>query len=200
MENPAVIVIDMLNDFVHGSLRCDRAERIVPAIGRLAASARERGVPVIYSNDAHYPHDPEVVNRWGQHAIKGTKGAEVIPVLEPSRGDFVVEKSAYSGFFETGLDPLLRSLYGGRGVKTVVLCGLHTHMCVRHTAADAFFRGYRVVVAKDAVEAFTEEDHLSGLKYLTDAYNAELKTVSEIVSSWGTPQERHRTTPETHFR
>lgn len=185
MENPAVIAIDMLNDFVHGSLKCERATKIIPSVKRLVEAARERCVPVVFSSDAHYHHDPEVVNRWGPHAIKGTDGAKVIPELGPAEGDFVVEKRAYSGFFETGLDSLLRSLYGGRGVRTVVLCGLHTHMCVRHTAADAFFRGYRIVVAKDAVEAFTEEDHLSGLRYLVDAYNAEVKTVEETVSSWG---------------
>lgn len=185
IETPAIIVIDMLKDFVYGSLRCDRAAKIVPNVKRLVGAARARGVPVVFSNDAHYPHDPEVVNRWGLHAIKGTEGAKVIQELGPAEADFIVEKRVYSGFFETGLDPLLRSLYGGRGVRTVVLCGLHTHMCVRHTAADAFFRGYKIVVAKDAVEAFTEEDHLAGLKYLVDAYNAEIKGVDEIVASWG---------------
>lgn len=185
MENPAVIVIDMLNDFVHGSLKCDRASKIVPNVKRLVEAARARDIPVVFSNDAHYPHDPEVVKRWGRHAIKGTEGARVIPELGPAEGDFVVEKRTYSGFFETGLDPLFRSLYGGRGVRTVVLCGLHTHMCIRHTAADAFFRGYGIVVARDAVEAFTEEDHLAGLKYLADAYNAEIKGVDEIIASWG---------------
>lgn len=187
MENAAVIIVDMLNDFVYGSLKCDRAKRIIPNIRKLIDSSHERGIPVVFSNDAHYPSDAEVVNKWGAHAMKGTKGAEVISELEPEEADFVVEKRAYSGFFETGLDSLLRSLYGGRGARTVVLCGLHTHMCVRHTAADAFFRGYKVIVAKDAVDAFTEEDHVSGLKYLADAYNAELKTVAEIISWWGQP-------------
>ncbi|MCX8182609.1 MAG: cysteine hydrolase [Candidatus Methanomethyliaceae archaeon] len=183
MERPAIIVIDMLNDFVHGSLKCERALRIIPNIKKLIDFSREKGIPVIFSNDAHYPQDPEVVNRWGAHAIKGTKGAEVIPELKPSERDYVVDKRVYSGFFETGLDPLLRSLYRGEGVKTVILCGLHTHMCIRHTAADAFFRGYKIVVVKDGVEAFTEEDHISGLKYLVDAYNAKLMTVDEIIAS-----------------
>uniref|UniRef100_A0A7C3IKM2 Cysteine hydrolase n=1 Tax=Candidatus Methanomethylicus mesodigestus TaxID=1867258 RepID=A0A7C3IKM2_9CREN len=187
MENAAIIIIDMLNDFVHGSLKCERAMRIIPKIRKLIDYSHKRGIPIIFSNDAHYPQDAEVVNRWGKHAIKGTEGAEVIPELEPQEGDFIVEKRAYSGFFETGLDSLLRSMYGGKGAKTVILCGLHTHMCVRHTAADAFFRGYKVVVAKDAVDAFTEEDHVAGLKYLVEAYNAELKSVDEIISLWGQP-------------
>jgi nicotinamidase-related amidase len=54
-------------------------------------------------------------------------------------------------------------------------------MCVRHTAADAFFRGYHIIVAKDGVEAFTKEDHEQGLKYLENVYNAKIMTVDEII-------------------
>jgi len=176
----AVIVIDMLNDFVTGSLKCDRAQRIIPNIKKLIKAARGNNVTVVYSNDAHYPQDHEVVARWGSHAIKGTKGAEVIPELKPAAKDFVVDKRTYSGFYETGLDPLLRSL----GVKTVVLTGLHTNMCVRHTVADAFFRGYKIIVATDGVEAFTQEDQESGLKYLEYVYDAQLKPTDEIIKEF----------------
>ncbi len=92
-----------------------------------------------------------------------------------------MEKRTYSGFFETGLDSLLRGLYKGDGVKTVVLGGLHTHMCVRHTAADAFFRGYRIVVVKDGVEAFTKEDQEQALKYLENVYGARILPVDEVI-------------------
>lgn len=177
MSKKAVIVIDMLNDFVTGDLRCEGAERIIPKLKKLVDAARKSGVPVIYANDAHYEEDFEVVARWGKHAIKGTPGAQVIPELKPTDKDYVVEKRVYSAFFETGLDMLLRSI----GVDMVILGGLHTHICVRHTAADAFFRGYKIIVAKDGVEAFTEKEHEEGLKYLENVYGAELKTVDEIV-------------------
>ena len=184
MDNKAVIIIDMLNDFVTGDLKCKRAECIIPNLKKLVEAARKHNVPVIYSNDAHYPQDAEVVQKWGKHAIKGTKGAEVIPELKPTAKDYIVEKRVYSGFYETGLDPLLRSLYKGEGVKTLILGGLHTHMCVRHTAADAFFRGYKTIIAKDGVEAFTQENHEQGLKYLKDAYNATIMTVNEIIKEF----------------
>jgi nicotinamidase-related amidase len=180
VERPAVIVIDMLNDFVTGELRAERAGEIIQPLRRLVEAARAGGVPVVYSNDAHYPTDAEVTRKWGGHAIKGTPGAEVIPELKPREGDFIVEKRTYSGFYETGLDSLLRSLYRGEGVRTVILGGLHTNICVRHTSADAFFRGYKIVIAKNGVEAFTEDAQQEGLKYLRDVYNAETKTVDEI--------------------
>jgi nicotinamidase-related amidase len=184
LENPAVILVDMLNDFVTGKLEAKRAQRIIPNLNRLVETARENKVPVIYSNDAHYPQDVEVTRKWGNHAIKGTKGAEVIPELNPTEKDYIVEKRTYSGFYETGLDPLLRSLYKGEGAKTVILGGLHTNMCVRHTAADAFFRGYKIIVAEDGAEAFTQKDQEEGLKYLEYVYNAKIMMVDEIIKEF----------------
>jgi len=185
LDNKTVIIIDLLNDFVTGDLKCERAKRIIPNLKKLIEVARKNNIPVIYSNDAHFLEDAEVVHKWGKHAIKGTKGAEVILELKPTGKDYIVEKRTYSSFYETGLDSLLRSLYSGEGVKTVILSGLHTNICVRHTAADAFFRGYKIVIAKDGVEAFTQEDQEQGLKYLEDVYNAKIMTVDEIIKEFG---------------
>lgn len=185
MENKAVIIIDMLNDFVTGDLKSERGNRIIPKLKKLVEAARKKNIPVIYSNDAHFPEDAEVVHKWGKHAIKGTKGAEIIPQLKPTKKDYVTEKRTYSGFYETGLDSLLRSQYKGEGVKSVILGGLHTNMCVRHTAADAFFRGYKIIIAKDGVEAFTKEDHEQGLKYLEYVYNAKIMPVDKIIKEFG---------------
>ena len=187
MANKAVIIIDMLNDFVTGDLKCERAKHMIPNLKKIIEQARKNNIPIIYSNDAHYPQDYEVVEKWGKHAIKGTKGAEVIAELKPTKRDYIVEKRTYSGFYETGLDSLLRSLYRGEGVKTVILGGLHTNMCVRHTAADAFFRGYKIIIAKDGVEAFTQEDHEQGLKYLEYVYRAKLMAVDKIIKEFAKP-------------
>ena len=143
LENVAVIVVDMLNDFVTGALGCDRAKAIVPATAELLDAARKAGVPVIFSNDAHIAGIDRELKLWGDHAIAGTKGAEVIPELKLSDRDYVVPKRRYSGFFQTDLDILLKEL----GVKTVIMTGLHAHMCVRHTSADAYCLRYHVIVA-----------------------------------------------------
>ena len=185
LNKKAVIILDMLNDFVTGDLKCKRALRIIPNLKKLVFAARKHRIPVIYSNDAHLLVDEEVVKRWGKHAIKGTKGAEVIPELRPTKKDYVVEKRTYSGFYETGLDMLLRSLYRSEGARTIVVAGLHTNICVRHTAADAFFRGYKIVIAEDGVEAFTQEDHDQGLKYLRHVYNAKIEKIDRIMKEFG---------------
>lgn len=175
----AVLVIDMLNDFVTGKLRCERAERIIPNLKKLLAEARKQGIPVIYSNDAHLKEDFEL-RVWGEHGMKGTKGAEVIPELRPESSDFLFEKRTYSAFFETGLDQLLRSL----GVTKLHITGLHTNICDRHTSADAFFRGYGLVIVRDCVEAFDEKTHNEGLEYLKANYGAEIKSADEVINSW----------------
>ncbi|GAB6943705.1 hypothetical protein JCM14467A_04870 [Vulcanisaeta sp. JCM 14467] len=64
----------------------------------------------------------------------------------------------------------------------VILTGLHTNICVRHTAADAFFRGYRIIVPSDAVDAFTEREHVESLDYLRRVYGAEIITSDEVVN------------------
>ena len=181
-EGPAVealIVIDMLNDFVTGRLKNERAKHIIPNIKKLIQAAKAKDAPVVYSNDAHLPADPEL-KKWGEHAMKGTEGAEVIPQLKPSKGAYIFEKRTYSGFFETELDLLLREM----GVDTIVLTGLDTNICVRHTAADGFFRGYKIVVPRDATEALSEEEYQQGLEYLKKVYDVEITETEQIIGRW----------------
>ncbi|MGN0962786.1 MAG: cysteine hydrolase family protein, partial [Clostridia bacterium] len=118
-KKTAILVVDMLNDFVTGALKCDRGLAIVPQTAKLLKSARENGVAVIFCNDAHIKGIDHELKLWGDHAIAGTKGAEVIPELELSETDYVVPKRRYSGFFHTDLDLLLKEL----GVDTVIMTG-----------------------------------------------------------------------------
>ncbi len=173
----AILVVDMLNDFVTGALKCDRGLAIVPTTAKLLDGARKYGVPVIFCNDAHIKGIDHELKLWGDHAIAGTKGAEVIPELKVSSKDYIVPKRRYSGFFHTDLDLLLKEL----NVDTVIMTGLHAHMCVRHTSADAYQLGYNVVVCKDATNSFTQEDYDYGIKYLKEVYGAEVYSCDELL-------------------
>jgi nicotinamidase-related amidase len=176
----ALVIIDMLEDFVHGALANPRAEAIVPPLRRLLGHARARGWVIVFSNDAHLPGDPEL-RVWGEHAMAGTPGAEVIAELEPVLGshELISSKNAYGAFDETGLDERLRDL----AVDEVVLAGQHTHICVRHSAYGALIRGYRITVPRDAVCAFEGIDEEGALDYLRTVYGAEITTVAELVGS-----------------
>jgi len=180
LDHAAVLVVDMLQDFVYGALACDRGKAIVPATARLLDAAREAGIPVIFCNDCHLPKIDRELALWGDHAIVGTPGAEVIPELNLCEKDYVVPKRRYSGFFQTDLDILLKEL----GVDTVIMTGLHAHMCVRHTSADAYMLGYDVVVAKEATDSFTEEDYTYGIAYLKTCYGADAYTDDELIAAF----------------
>jgi nicotinamidase-related amidase len=171
----ALIIVDMLDDFVDGALANPRAQAIVPSLQRLLAHARDEGWVVVFSNDAHYADDPEMAI-WGPHAMAGTPGARVIAALTPRDGEIISPKRHYGAFDFTGLDEQLKAL----GVTDVVVAGQHTHICVRHTSYGALIRGYAVTVASDTVCAFEGVDEQAALEYLTMAYGATITTVAEL--------------------
>ena len=179
----AILVIDMQNDFVKGILKCERATRIIPNIKILVDNARQKQIPIFYCIDEHLPIDTYEINLWGRHAMKNTEGAKIIDELRPSITDYVIPKRTYSAFDGTGLERALRGVYDGRGVETLVITGLHTNICDRHTSYDAFIRGFQVIVAEDGVEAFTEEEHKSGLDYMKRIYGAKVKKIQDIIQS-----------------
>ena len=175
---PAVIVIDMLNDFVEekGALYCDRAERVTPNIRRLLVASRRKKIPIIYANDAHTSSDKEL-EIWGPHAIAGTWGSQVINALKPRKADLVIGKKRYSAYYGTALDFHLRK----SGVNTVILTGIHAHVCVQHTAADAYFRAYKIIVPIDCVEASTEDDRVRAIEFMKKFYAVEAVKLDELV-------------------
>jgi len=175
----ALIIVDMLNDFVDGKLANPKAQAIVEPLQRLLAHAREDGWVVVFSNDAHHSDDPEL-KVWGEHAMAGTPGADVIPQLAPREGEIVSPKRDYGAFDGTGLDEQLKE----RGVDEVVIAGQHTHICVRHSSYGALRRGYDISIPRDAVCAFDGVDEDEALAYLEMAYAAKITSVDELV---GTP-------------
>jgi nicotinamidase-related amidase len=171
------MVIDMINDFVTGVFKNERAEKIIPDIQRLLNFARENKIPVIYVNDAHLPNVDTEFDVWPQHAVAGTWGAQVVDELKPKKGDFVIEKRRYSAFHGTGLDQLLRELK----VDTLILTGVVTDICIQHTAADAFFRGYKIIVPEDCVETIDEQTQKAALDYLKRVYGSEITRADELM-------------------
>ena len=165
-------MIDMLNDFMDpkGVLYCgDTVRGIISAVKELIAEFRSRREPIIYVCDAHDPDDEEF-QAFPAHCVKGTWGAEVIPELAPEAGDRVIFKTRFDAFFRTELEEVLQKL----GVREVWLCGVCTSICVMDTAAGAFFRGFRVVVPREAVGDFDPEAHEFALKRMEKIYKAKV--------------------------
>ena len=179
MSEKALLIIDMLNDFLNegAPLEVPEGRKIIPAISKILNFARTRGWDVIYLCDNHKKSDPEF-KIWPSHCVKGTKGAEVVEELKPDLGreEIIIPKRRYSGFYGTDLDLWLREL----GVQTVILTGILTNICVLYSSADASQRGYEVIVVEDGTAALSAEDHEWALKQMKSVHNAKLLPEMEV--------------------
>ncbi|KXB00639.1 hypothetical protein AKJ41_03885 [candidate division MSBL1 archaeon SCGC-AAA259O05] len=175
----AVIVIDMIKDFVTGKFENERAERIIPHVKELLMSARSQNVPVIYVSDSH-PEEDNEFSIWGPHAVSGTEGSEVIPELEPKNSDYTLEKQKYSAFYGTELESLLKKL----DVDELVLSGVLTHICIQHTAADAFYRGYDVIIPRGCVEDLSDDRNEESFEFMKENYGARIVDFKDLVGEW----------------
>jgi nicotinamidase/pyrazinamidase len=170
-EGTALLIADMIYDFVDpdGQLYVPGIEVIVPEIAALITEARTAGSPVIYVNDSHDPDDEEF-ERWGPHAIAGSPGTDVVRELAPVKGDYVMDKKRYSAFYGTELDQLLKEL----GIKSLVITGTVTNICVMVSAIEALMRGYRVKVPLKAVHALNEADQQMALDQIERVFGGEV--------------------------
>ncbi|MDP9912332.1 nicotinamidase-related amidase [Variovorax boronicumulans] len=104
---------------------------------------------------------------WGQANVDALAGLV----------DVTVSKVAYSAFFNTQLDWVLRRA----GIDTVAVCGIVTNGGVASTVRDAHMRDYRTLVLADGCAAFGEERHQTSL---TDMRNvAEVTDCSAFIAS-----------------
>lgn len=174
----------MLNDFVYGKLKFSKVQKIIPNIKLLLDIARKNNIPIIYCNDSHVISDREL-EIWGAHAMKDTKGADVIDELKPHKSDYIVLKNSYSAFYKTELEKVLENLYNGQGVDTIVVTGIHTDICVKHSVCDAFLLGYDIIIAEDGVTSPSTQKNKSGLDYMKSNYLVKTKPTNKIIEDLG---------------
>ncbi|EZQ11121.1 MULTISPECIES: cysteine hydrolase family protein [Acidianus] len=176
-KETALIIVDMQNDFVKkdGKLYVPSAEETVSRIKEMIKRVREAGSLLIYTQDWHMKDDPEF-KIWGEHALAGTWGAEIVDELSPEKDDFTVKKYRYDAFFDTPLDYILRV----KGIKNVIISGTVANICVLHTAGSAALRWYNVVLPKDGISALTEFDYYSTLRQVDFLYKGKITTFDGI--------------------
>ena len=158
----ALLVIDMLNDFIKEDGALPAGEAGLEIIGFIRGKTeefRKNGWPVIYICDSHEPDDKEF-DMFPNHCVSGGEGCEIIPELDVLPGDKVIKKRRYSAFFGTDLDLYLRE----KGVDELFLVGVNTNICVLYTAADARNINYKVTIFEKGVASFDPEAHVFGLK------------------------------------
>lgn len=173
MTRKALLVIDMLNDFLdpRGALYCGESARsIIPAVRRLMEDFSRQGHLIVVVKDAHRSDDPEF-RMFPPHAVRGTWGGAVIPELPVPQDAAVVEKTRYSAFFGTPLEDILKD-YAPEEVWVVGVC---TSICVMDTVGDLRNRDYTVVVPSEAVADFDPEFHAFALKRMERVYGAAVR-------------------------
>jgi nicotinamidase-related amidase len=176
---PALLVIDMQHDFLDEGVQLEAVggRDIIPAVARTVAAARQAGVPVIYTQEAHRPGrvdsgreaDPGMGTDYypggsgGQplpeHCVEGTRGIEIVDELACAPGDFRVLKRRYSCFLGTDLDLLLRGLR----IETLLVTGVDSNVCVLWTTGDGFQLDYHVRVIEDCTAGTSPEEHEAAL-------------------------------------
>jgi nicotinamidase/pyrazinamidase len=154
----ALVVVDVQNDFVSGTLAVPGGAEVIAPLNRAIALFEGRGLPVVATRDWHPPDHCSFAAQggpWPVHCVAGEQGADYAPGLElPAGAEQVLkatrpEVDAYSGFSGTDLAARLR----GHDVRRVFVGGLATDYCVLNTVRDAIEEGFEVVVLGDAVRA-----------------------------------------------
>lgn len=178
MQRPALVVIDMLNDFLV-SWEESLKKRLVSSTNDLVGMMRQRKHPIIWVRQQFEPDlsdaFPEMIKKGIRITIRGTEGCQIVPDLAVASSDPVVVKKRYSAFFGTDLDNTLHNAKP----DVLVLAGINSHACVRMTAINAYQRDWKVIVAADCVDSYDREHHEISLKYLRDKI-ASVMTNEEI--------------------
>jgi ureidoacrylate peracid hydrolase len=202
LVNPAhaaLLVVDMQNDFCddRGSLAAAGADpsmiqAMAPRLLRLLAVGREARLPIVHVRTHH--------SRWtdsaswlgrlkgrGRVCVPGTWGAEYYPGFEPrvepdgapGSSEYVVTKHRYSGFLGTDLEQVLRAI----GVRSVIMTGEATNVCVESTARDAYMRDFYVAFVSDCTAATVQAAHEATL-YTMGKHFGRVVTADEVIAAW----------------
>lgn len=174
LSKTAIVVIDVLGG--EGGV-VPGLESIAENAVRIVKAAREKGLPILFSNDAHLPQIDKELALWGEHGICGSDAAQPLQAFDIQESDFMIPKRRYNGFFQTDLDLTLREL----GVDTLIAFGCDTNICVLQTLAGAYFLGYKTIVPADACGTFLIGTQEQGLEYFSRCYDSRVVDTETVL-------------------
>jgi ureidoacrylate peracid hydrolase len=159
----ALLVIDMQNGFIHADGSCAAAGITLDGIDRVTASsvamveaARAAHLPIVYTRHQYRadfldapPKLLAMLNAEAAPLVAGGWDAAVADELKPLDGDTIVDKNRFDAFLYTDMEIVLRAL----GVRTLLVGGVVTNVCVESTVRSAAQRDFEVVVAADCCAA-----------------------------------------------
>ena len=175
-KTTALLIIDMQRDFVMpGGFGEALGNDVTPLQATIAPTkrvleaARQKGMLVIHTREGHRPDltdcPPTKLVRgrgktrigdpgpMGRILVRGEIGHDIVPELYPAPGEPVIDKPGKGAFYATDLELILRD----RGIKTLIVCGVTTEVCVNTSVREANDRGYECVVLSDCVGSYFPE-------------------------------------------
>lgn len=200
-QHTALLIIDMQKDFCvegMGASRrpgrdLSRTRAIIPNLVKLRQTARRSGALVVHIGFLTLPHHLSDAGPWlaqrrratyasDSFAMANSEGAQFISELSPEEGEVAIRKHRYSGFKGTDLDMILRA----QEIRTCIVTGVSTNVCVESTLRDAFEHGYYIVVPSDATASWSKELGEGTLQNVTHRFGL-VTTVDEILEIWQVP-------------
>jgi nicotinamidase-related amidase len=157
-----LIVVDMQNDFLTGTLANPYAQAIVPNIKKKIAEYRERGDKVYFTRDTHrsnYLETNEGKHLPVEHCLFGTKGWEICDELDDKTCLHINKRSFGYTHWDEWLD---------ENVKSIEICGTCTSICVVSNAViiKSLFREAELVVDANCCACVTPESHKHALEVM----------------------------------
>ncbi len=190
----ALLIIDMQNDFCAPGGYINRVKNkdvsasaaVAARINAVLDAARAADVLVVWVRaiyDAKYLVSPMLAKQQELGITdglcsEGSWGAEFFGV-KPAADEFVIDKHRYSAFSGTKLDNLLRE----HGIRTLVLTGVATNVCIESTMRDGFMNGYYIVVPQDCVGSHSQDLHEATLKNVRLTFG-DVPQSNELVDLW----------------
>ena len=181
----ALIVIDMQRDFLEpggfGELLgndVSTLRRVIEPTQRVLAAARARGMLVVHTREGHRPDLSDCppskrarghlevgigdAGPLGRVLVRGEYGHDIIADLAPLPGEPVIDKPGKGSFYATDLDTIL----GNQHIRSLLVAGVTTEVCVHTTVREANDRGYECLVLADCVGSYFPEFHAAALSMI----------------------------------
>lgn len=174
----ALLIVDFFTDFnFEGG---DRLRKSALVSARRLAKLKKRVVDasaaVVYVNDNFSHWHDDFAHQVSELIERTDDAGEIARILKPDKDDYYVLKPQRSGFYETPLEVLLKSLK----VKELIVTGLSTDICVLFTAHDAYERGFTVLVPSDCTAAIDPKHKRVALQLLSRVANADTTPSPDI--------------------
>ena len=186
----ALVVVDMQRLFAEATAwQVPTLSAIVPAVRRLIEARPEAA---LYTRFVTPPTADHATGRWQRYYQRWSTvtldrmKAEMLDLMPElaalARPGSIVDKTTFSSLADGPLAGLLKA----RGIDTLVLVGAETDVCVLATVLDAVDRGYRVVVAADAVTSGSLAAHAVVLDTVLPRFEqqVDVASVDRILGVW----------------